>query len=250
MTRVAAGDRRALARALTLAENGISLAGGTAPEPPRRVAVTGPPGAGKSTLVAALIAEIRARGLGVAVLAVDPSSPYTGGALLGDRIRMAKHALDDGVFIRSQASRGASGGLAPTTHALLDVLDRGGFDLVLLETVGAGQADVDAVLATDFAVLVLAPQMGDGVQAMKAGLIEAADLVVVNKSDLGGADIVRDDLLAAFELSARGAKEVLICSAKSGTGVGAVLDAVLAVPEPELARRRSERLASRKEKRA
>jgi LAO/AO transport system kinase len=159
---------------------------------------------------------------------------------------MGKHALDDGVFIRSQASRGASGGLAPSTKALLDVLDRGGFDLVLLETVGAGQADLDGVLATDFAIVVLAPQMGDSVQAMKAGLIEAADVLVVNKSDLGGAETVRNDLLAAFELSARGPKEVLVCSAREGTGIGAILDAVLALPEAELAKRRAERRPDRK----
>jgi LAO/AO transport system kinase len=246
LSRVASGDRRALARALTLAESGASTAAEGAGRRPRRVAITGPPGAGKSTLVAALIGEIRARKLTVGVLAVDPSSPFSGGALLGDRIRMARHSLDEGVFIRSQASRGASGGLAPSTHALLDVLDLAGFDLVLLETVGAGQADLDGVNVTDFAVVVLAPQMGDGVQAMKAGLIEAADVIVVNKGDLGGADTVRNDLLSAFELSARGPKEVLICSARDGSGVGALLDAILAMPGAELDRKRAARASSRK----
>src|SRR4029079_9427436 len=154
---------------------------------------------GKSTLIGALLEKAGSRNVRVAVLAVDPSSPFTGGALLGDRIRMAGRALADRVFIRSQASRGASGGLAPSTSDLLDVLDLAGFDLVLLETAGVGQADLDGVRAADFSVVVLSPQSGDSVQAMKAGLIEAADVIAVNKSDLGGADAVRDDLLAAFE---------------------------------------------------
>jgi LAO/AO transport system kinase len=249
--KIASGDRRALARALTLAEN-EDPAVQTLLSPhraalghARRIGVTGPPGAGKSTLVAALVREARARKLTLAVLAVDPTSPFTGGALLGDRIRMGDHALDDGVFIRSQASRGAAGGLAGTTADLLDLLDLAGFDVVLLETVGVGQSDLDGVRATDFAAVVLSPHVGDIVQAMKAGLIEAADLVVVNKSDLGGADAVRNDLLAAFELSARAPKEVLVCSARNHEGVGAILDAVLAPSGEDLAARRLARLRER-----
>jgi LAO/AO transport system kinase len=248
---IRSGDRRALARALTLAEQGdpaaaaLVAAGRETGRFPRRAVVTGPPGAGKSTLIGAILGQARARGLAVAVLAVDPSSPFTGGALLGDRIRMAGSDASDRVFIRSQASRGASGGLAPTTPDLLDVLDLGGFDLVVLETVGAGQADLDGVRATDFAVVVLSPQTGDSVQAMKAGLIEAADLVVVNKSDLPGAEAARDDLLGAFELSSRGTKPVLLCSAQNGGGVEALLDAILAFPQAELAARRARRQGSR-----
>jgi LAO/AO transport system kinase len=248
---VRSGDRRALARALTLAENEdpavqaiLNPSRGVLGRA-RRIGITGPPGAGKSTLVDALLREARGRKITVGVLAVDPTSPFTGGALLGDRIRMGDHALDDGVFIRSQASRGASGGLAGTTSDLLDLLDLAGFGLVLLETVGVGQSDLDGVRATDFAVVVLSPHVGDIVQAMKAGLIEAADLIVVNKSDLGGADVVRNDLLAAFELSSRGPREVLLCSARSREGVPEILDAVLKLPEPELAARRRAKLRER-----
>lgn len=248
---IASGDRRALARALTLAESeDASVQALLSPHRQalghaRRIGITGSPGAGKSTLVAALVRAARARGLTVAVLAVDPSSPFTGGALLGDRIRMGEHTLDAGVFIRSQSSRGASGGLAGTTADLMDLLDLGGFDLVLVETVGVGQSDLDGIRATDFAIAVLAPQAGDMVQAMKAGLIEAADLIVVNKSDLGGADSVRDDLKAAFELSTRPPKDVLVCSSRDDLGIGDVLDAVLAVPSDALAERRSARLRER-----
>jgi LAO/AO transport system kinase len=248
---IASGDRRALARALTLAEcddpevQSILSPHRAALGHARRVGITGPPGAGKSTLTAALVREARGRKLTVAVLAVDPSSPYTGGALLGDRIRMGDHALDPGVFIRSQAARGASGGLARTTEDLMDLLDLGGFDLVLVETVGVGQADLDGVRATDFAVAVLAPHGGDMVQALKAGLLEAADLIVVNKRDLGGAEAVRDDLHIAFELSSRPVREVFVCSAREHEGIGGILDVVLAVSDDELDARRREKLRER-----
>ncbi len=151
------------------------------------VGITGAPGSGKSTLVAALIAEARAAGRPVAVVAVDPSSPITGGALLGDRVRMQRYADDDGVFIRSMASRGHAGGLAATSTAAAAVLDAAGFDLVLLETVGTGQSEVEVAAAADTTVVLEAPEMGDEVQAIKAGLLEVADLVVVNKGDRPGA---------------------------------------------------------------
>jgi LAO/AO transport system kinase len=188
-----AGDRRALARLLTAVENRSPVAEAAL----RRlypvagkahlVGITGPPGSGKSTLVAALIGVVRAAGRAVAVVAVDPSSPITGGALLGDRVRMQSYAGDPDVFIRSMASRGHAGGLASTTTAAAAVLDAAGFDLVLIETVGTGQSEVEVAAAADTTVVLEAPEMGDEVQAIKAGLLEVADLVVVNKGDKPGA---------------------------------------------------------------
>ena len=188
-----AGDRRSLARLLTAVENRTALA-----EPALRelyplagsahvVGITGPPGAGKSTLVAALIGAVREAGRAVAVVAVDPSSPITGGALLGDRVRMQRYAGDRDVFIRSMAARGHAGGLASATGAATAVLDAAGFDLVLVETVGTGQSEVEVAAAADTTVVLEAPEMGDEVQAIKAGLLEVADLVVVNKGDKPGA---------------------------------------------------------------
>lgn len=197
-----AGDRRALARLLTAVENRTAVAetglrrlhpaAGRA----HLVGITGAPGAGKSTLVAALIGEIRASGRTVAVIAVDPSSPITGGALLGDRVRMQSYALDDGVFIRSMASRGHAGGLAASSVAAATVLDAAGFDLILLETVGTGQSEVEVAAAADTTVVLEAPEMGDEVQAIKAGLLEVADIVVVNKGDRPGAQRTAAELRA------------------------------------------------------
>jgi LAO/AO transport system kinase len=184
-----AGDRRALARLLTAVENRTAVAEGALRSLyPKAggahiVGITGPPGSGKSTLVAALIAAVRESGRAVAVVAVDPSSPITGGALLGDRVRMQSYADDRDVFIRSMASRGHAGGLASTTTAAAAVLDASGFDLVLIETVGTGQSEVEVAAAADTTVVLEAPEMGDEVQAIKAGLLEVADLVVVNKGD-------------------------------------------------------------------
>ncbi|MGZ9160975.1 MAG: methylmalonyl Co-A mutase-associated GTPase MeaB [Candidatus Limnocylindrales bacterium] len=188
-----AGDRRALARVLTAVENRSPVAESALrrlyPVAGRAhlVGITGPPGAGKSTLVAALIGEVRAAGRAVAVVAVDPSSPITGGALLGDRVRMQAYAGDGNVFIRSMASRGHAGGLASTTATAAAVLDAAGFDLVLIETVGTGQSEVEVAAAADTTVVLEAPEMGDEIQAIKAGLLEVADLVVVNKGDKPGA---------------------------------------------------------------
>ena len=187
-----AGDRRALARLLTAVENRSAVAEHAMrrlyPTAGRAhlVGITGPPGAGKSTLVAALIGEVRRAGRSVAVVAVDPSSPITGGALLGDRVRMQSYADDDGVFIRSMASRGHAGGLASTSAAAASLMDAAGFDLVLIETVGTGQSEVEVAAAADTTVVLEAPEMGDEVQAIKAGLLEVADLVVVNKGDKPG----------------------------------------------------------------
>jgi LAO/AO transport system kinase len=237
------GDRRLLARLLTAVENRTPvaehamrrlypLAGGA-----HLVGVTGPPGAGKSTLVAALIAELRAAGRTVAVVAVDPSSPITGGALLGDRVRMQAYAGDDGVFIRSMASRGHAGGLAATSTAAAAVLDAAGFEVILLETVGTGQSEVEVAAAADTTVVLEAPEMGDEVQAIKAGLLEVADIVVVNKGDRPGAQRTASQLRAMLAPSAaRGAPdrvrvapkrpEVLVTTAITGDGIPELLAAL------------------------
>ncbi|HSJ15870.1 MAG TPA: methylmalonyl Co-A mutase-associated GTPase MeaB [Longimicrobiales bacterium] len=194
LERFAAGHRPALARVISIVENGRpgfeALLDTLHPRLGRahRIGVTGPPGAGKSTLTTALVQLYRRQGLRVAVVAVDPTSPFTGGALLGDRIRMNDVALDEGVFIRSMATRGALGGLALTTREVADVMDAFGFDRLIIETVGVGQSELDIAAAADTTVVVLVPESGDSVQAMKAGLMEAADLFVINKADRPGAD--------------------------------------------------------------
>ena len=188
--KLAAGDAAALARCITLMENG----GATADLLHRRlcaragraavIGFTGPPGAGKSTLIDAYIGILRRRGHKVAVAAVDPTSPITGGAILGDRVRMRRHAEDEGVFIRSVASRGHLGGLSESIHRIVDVMDAAGRDYIIVETVGTGQSEVEVAEIADVCVVVNAPPMGDDVQAMKAGLVEIADVLVVNKADL------------------------------------------------------------------
>jgi GTPase len=166
------------------------------------IGVTGPPGGGKSTLVAALVAEVRRSHRAVAVLAIDPSSPVTGGAILGDRVRMQRHAGDRDVFIRSMASRGHLGGLAGATAECAAVLDACGFELVFIETVGTGQSEVEVAAIADTTLVVQAPEMGDEIQAIKAGLLEVADLVVVNKSDRPGADRAAAQLRAMLSIDA------------------------------------------------
>ena len=188
-----AGRVPALARAITLVENGAALSGAILDEihpyagPAYRIGVTGPPGAGKSTLVGVLAQNFTERGRAVGIIAVDPSSPFTGGALLGDRIRMHEAAAHDDVFIRSMASRGALGGIAHTTQEVADVMDAAGKDPVIMETVGAGQAEVDVARAADTTLVVLSPESGDSIQAMKAGIMEIADVYVLNKADREGA---------------------------------------------------------------
>jgi LAO/AO transport system kinase len=192
----------ALARAITLVENqrdgfervlshahGLLGRGGA-----RRIGITGPPGAGKSTLTEALIQRLRTQGRSVGVVAVDPTSPFTGGALLGDRIRMESVSLDPHVFIRSMATRGAHGGLATTTEEVADLLEAFGFERILVETVGVGQTELDIARTAETTVLVLVPESGDGIQALKAGVMEIADLYVVNKSDRPGAEKLRQEV--------------------------------------------------------
>jgi LAO/AO transport system kinase len=195
-----AGKKAALARAVSIVENhraGFDLLL-SALHPrlgrARRIGVTGPPGAGKSTLTTQLVRSWREAGQTVAVVAVDPTSPFTGGALLGDRIRMESVALDPGVFIRSMATRGSLGGLASATRDVCDVLDAFGFDTILIETVGVGQSELDVARTADTTVVVLVPESGDSIQTLKAGVMEIADLFVVNKADRPGADRLRNDL--------------------------------------------------------
>jgi LAO/AO transport system kinase len=214
------------------------------------VGVTGAPGVGKSTLVDALVTAARARGERVAVVAVDPSSPFSGGALLGDRVRMQRHATDDGVFIRSLATRGQQGGLSRSTTATVAVLDAAGFLLVFVETVGAGQAEIDVADAADAVVVVTAPGLGDEVQALKAGLLEIADVLVVNKGDRDGADRAMADLTTMLALASRpsrpgepprAAPALIRASATGGAGVAdvmAAIDALRAAPAAERAARR------------
>ncbi len=208
LDRAAAGDRRAVARLLSAVERGGAGAravGGLAHArsgSAHTVGITGAPGAGKSTLTSALLGEIRGRGERVAVLAIDPSSPFTGGAILGDRIRMQDHALDEGVFIRSMATRGHLGGLSLATPRAVRVLDAAGFPWVLVETVGVGQVEVEIVGAADTTVVVVNPGWGDAIQANKAGLMEIADVFVINKADRPGAGDTRRDLEAMLDLTA------------------------------------------------
>ena len=204
------GQPRAVARLISLVEDGApelcDVAAALAPHTGRAqvVGVTGSPGVGKSTSVNVLVTALRAAGKKVGVLAVDPSSPFSGGALLGDRVRMQDHALDEGVFIRSMATRGHLGGIASATPQALRVLDAAGCDVVLVETVGVGQSEVEVVSLADTTVVLLAPGMGDGIQAAKAGILEVADVFVVNKADRDGADHTVRDLKYMMSLGRRG----------------------------------------------
>lgn len=232
------GQQRAVARLLSLVEDAQShvreIARALTPYTgtARVVGLTGPPGSGKSTSTSMLVAALREQGKRVAVLAIDPSSPFSGGALLGDRIRMTEHATDPGVFIRSMATRGTLGGLATATPQAVRVLDAAGFDVVLIETVGVGQSEVDVVKLADTTMVLLAPGMGDGIQAAKAGILEIADVFVVNKADRDGADAtvreLRDTIAASRkEISDPGWRQPIVRTvASSGDGANQVIAAL------------------------
>ena len=233
--RVREGDVRAIARAITLVEDGLPearpLLAALFPYAGRAlvVGVTGPPGAGKSSLVDRLTAHLRGRGRSVGIVAVDPTSPFSGGAILGDRIRMQAHATDSGVFIRSMATRGHLGGLAAATDQALTVLDAAGKDVILVETVGVGQDEVEIVGTADVSLVVLVPGLGDEVQALKAGIMEIADVFVVNKADRAGVERVVAEIESMLSLAPVEAEKPAVVKtvATRDEGVAALLAAVL-----------------------
>jgi LAO/AO transport system kinase len=232
--RLLEGDKRALARAISLVEErdprGAELVRRVYPRTGRALVVgfTGPPGAGKSTLLGALIAQLRARRRTVGVLSVDPSSPFGGGAVLGDRIRLSEHFLDPGVFIRSMATRGAVGGLAEATLQAALLMDAAGRDYVLLETVGVGQSEVDVVYHADTVVLVLIPGSGDSIQALKAGVMEIPDVIVINKADHPLADAAVRQIRTVLSLAPRPKWRIPIVKTEAvrGEGVSQLLEAL------------------------
>jgi LAO/AO transport system kinase len=234
--RVLAGDPRAIARAISLIENedsaSAALVGDIFSRTGRAylIGVTGPPGAGKSTLVDRLTTEIRKTSRTVGIIAVDPTSPFSGGAVLGDRLRMQTHVADEGVFIRSMATRGHMGGLARTTADAALVLDAAGKDVIVIETVGVGQDEVEIIRTADVSIVTLVPGTGDEVQALKAGIMEIADVFVVNKSDREGADRLVSAIESTMALRAYGPDEwrppIVQTTATSGAGVPALAEAI------------------------
>ena len=227
MEKLIAGDRVAVSRGISLVENelegcedflrGIFSKTGNA----YRIGITGPPGAGKSTLTNKLAQFYRKQGLPVGIIAVDPTSPFTGGALLGDRVRMTDVELDEGVFIRSMASRGSLGGLSKKAMEAADVLDASGKDIIIMETVGVGQSELDIAGAADTTVVVLVPESGDSIQAMKAGLMEIGDFFVLNKADRAGADqaVMSINMILHFKAASEWNPDVLKSVANEGKGV-------------------------------
>jgi len=247
--RLRRGEPAALSRCLSLVEQGGALADTicrlASPATGRAVVVgfSGPPGAGKSTLIDAYLSHVRALGRSVAVAAVDPSSPISGGSVLGDRVRMHRHTEDSGVFIRSIASRGHLGGLSENIHRVVDLMDASGRDVIVIETVGAGQSEVEIVEVADVCVVVNAPNLGDDVQAIKAGILEIADVLVVNKADLPLARRTTDQLRAMLSLRAQQRDvPVIETVATSGVGIYALAAAIEARSNVSAAQKRANRL--------
>ena len=251
------GDSRAIARAISLAEDrdprAAAVVADLYPETGSAfaVGVTGPPGAGKSSLISALVRHLRAGGQSVGVISVDPSSPFTRGALLGDRIRLSDHFLDPGVYIRSMGTRGHPGGLAEATLEALLILDASGCDVVFLETVGAGQSEVEVTTIADEVLLVLMPGSGDAVQALKAGIMEIPDVIAVNKKDLPGAETLRSDVRSVLALAEDTDERapLVLTDAIAGEGVVQLWDALVATRDGhaetgELERRREDGLVA------
>ncbi|MEQ1718321.1 MAG: methylmalonyl Co-A mutase-associated GTPase MeaB [Hyphomicrobium sp.] len=255
VARMRAGERRAIAQVITelerLSAAAPAILQALQPHLGRALVAgfTGPPGAGKSTLVNAVIEHLRKQGRTVGVIAVDPSSPISGGAILGDRIRMTAALDDDGVFVRSLASRGYLGGLSPAAVRIIDALDAAHFDIVLLETVGTGQSEIDVAEVADIRVVISAPGLGDDIQAMKSGLLEIADVLVVNKGDRPGAEQTMQQLMGALSIRATLSERVpvLKTSALSGDGVAELVETLdeigarLATKGPRDRRRRRAR---------
>jgi len=243
--RLIAGDPQILARAISWVENGLDVGSDIYQEILPHcgnalvVGVTGPPGSGKSTLVGSYVSVLRNLGRKVAVVAIDPSSPLTGGALLGDRIRMSKHAEDRGVFIRSLGSRGDLGGMTCSTYQIVDLIDAAGWDVIIVETVGAGQSDSDVAALADVSVVLCAPGAGDQIQALKAGILEVADVLVVNKSDMPQAMLTSQQLRTMLEtrrITGGNVAELVNTTAILNHGLSEFHDAITRVAKREVGR--------------
>jgi LAO/AO transport system kinase len=248
LSRIRQGDPVALAKAITMVENRRKdyqvLLQGIYPLPGKalKIGITGAPGSGKSSLIEKMIAGLKPLGMPIAVLAVDPSSPLSGGALLGDRLRMIQHSNDANVFIRSIANRGHLGGLSLSTHEIVDLLQAAGKEIIIIETVGVGQSEVDIVNVADVVLMVLNPESGDEIQIFKAGIIEIADIFVINKADLGGSDNKISEIKNYFSMAAK-PPPVFATSVKEDTGIGELLAGIRQFQQQESCRIHEKRAA-------